>query len=169
MELSKVSCEERFRYCPWLPANLGRIFIPKIIIVLLLSCLPQGKFLSAEGETSLRGKDAEKKASVGHYEDFFIVSNGNGFKKDVAKWRREIEKDKKFLIHLTKKFFPIPDDTEFEFKFVGRDTVNRYLFLRYFAPLRDPKGEIAGWQVLFIFRERDKSCEKILISEVPLE
>ncbi|MEO0116881.1 MAG: hypothetical protein ABIK97_04990 [candidate division WOR-3 bacterium] len=149
MGLSKTSLGE-----------FNRIFIPKIIIILLLSCLPQSKIL----------KDADKKASVGHYEDFFIViSNGNGFKEDVTKWRREIEKDKKFLIHLTKKFFPIPDDTEFEFKFVGRDTVNKYLFLRYFAPLRDPKGEIAGWQVLFIFRERDKSCEKILISEVPLE
>lgn len=139
---------------------IAKNFIPQIIIILLLSCPPQAKIL----------KDAEKKARVGYYDDFFLVtSEGNGFKEDVAKWRKEIEKDKKFLLSLTKRFFPIPDDSEFEFKFVGRDTVNKYLFLRYFAHLRDPKGEIAGWQVLFLFRENDKTLQKVFVAEVPLE
>ncbi len=113
---------------------------------------------------------AEKKLVKGTYDDFFFVSyDGGEFKKDVDKWRKEIERDKFFIKRLAKKFFLIPEESEFEFKFVGRDTVNKYIFLRYFAPLLNPTGTIAGWQVLFIFREGDKVCDKIYVSEVPLE
>uniref|UniRef100_A0A7C3Z2Z1 Uncharacterized protein n=1 Tax=candidate division WOR-3 bacterium TaxID=2052148 RepID=A0A7C3Z2Z1_UNCW3 len=115
-------------------------------------------------------KGAEGKAMVGRYEDFFLVSGeGDSFKQDVARWRKEIERDNKFLVRLARKYFPVPEESEFQFKFVGRDTVNHYLFLRYFAPLLDPKGTIAGWQILFLFSEKDKTLKRILISEVPLE
>lgn len=111
-------------------------------------------------------KVIEKKIVLNSYNDYFVIVNKIDNKR-IKKWYNYFEKNKEGLKNLVPKKFPIPKESEFQFKFFAVDSLNKRYLIRYFAFQPDPI-DIAGWQMIFIFKKNGK-LEKIFLSEVPLE
>ncbi|MEO0086693.1 MAG: hypothetical protein ABIK77_00230 [candidate division WOR-3 bacterium] len=111
-------------------------------------------------------KEAERKVVLNGYEDNFIVINEIKNEK-IKKWHCYFIKNLNYLKQLCEKFFSIPEESNFEFKFFAYDSLNKKYLMRYFAFKPNPI-DIAGWQVIFIFNARG-DLDKVYISEVPLE
>ncbi|MCS7249547.1 MAG: hypothetical protein N2323_05120 [candidate division WOR-3 bacterium] len=111
-------------------------------------------------------KEAKRKAVLSYYEDYFVVVNKIDNKR-IKKWHNYFTKNPNSLKELCRKFFSIPKESNFDFKFFAYDSLNKRYLIRYFAFKPNPI-DIAGWQVIFIFNEKG-NLDKVYVSEVPLE
>jgi len=111
-------------------------------------------------------KEVEKKIVLAPYNDYFVVVNKVDNKK-IEKWHNYFEKNKKELKKLAKKYFPVPEESNFQFKFFAYDSLKGDYLIRYFAFKPNPI-DIAGWHFIFIL-DKNGRLKKAFLSEVPLE
>lgn len=111
-------------------------------------------------------KEAKRKVVLSYYEDYFVVINNLNNEK-IKKWHNYFNKNPNYLKEICQKFFTIPKESDFGFKFFAYDSLNKRYLMRYFAFKPEPI-DIAGWQVIFIFNSKG-DLDKVYVSEVPLE
>ena len=138
--------------------------------LLLISALFVG-LLACATPSIVRRVSAGGFAAVqeGRYHGYLRYRNGMPeFERMASDWRRQIEGEPGFLRSVGEKYFYLPAQSEFRFMSVAEDSVQKQIVLRYFA--YDPKPVIfAGWQLQFVFSQRDRSLVEVRATEVPLE
>jgi hypothetical protein len=111
-------------------------------------------------------REVKKKIVLAPYNNYFVIVNKVDNKK-IEKWHNYLEKNKEGLKKLAQKFFPVPEECEFQFKFFAYDSLNEDYLIRYFAFKPQPT-DIAGWHFIFIL-DKNGRLKKVFLSEVPLE
>jgi len=96
------------------------------------------------------------------------IGQGAEYDSLTKKFRSAIEKNIDLLPAITKRFFPVKEELNYEFKFVAIDRERNYLILRYFARIPD-HPLYAGYQIQFVFDINSNKLIAIFTSEVPLE
>ncbi len=138
-------------------------FITLIFFALLI--------LNCTGYNFTREIEAENFALVRKefYQDWtYADPTGGEYQKLVQRWRQIIESKPQLLRKIVGKYFSLPVDAQFEFKFASSDSLKKSLALRYFTPIQN-HPEIAGYQVYFVFELRTQKIKAVYTSEVPLE
>jgi|GEM_PF-675971 hypothetical protein len=82
--------------------------------------------------------------------------------------RADVECHEQVLRKLVRDRFPVKSPLEFEFMYVGQDSVTRRLVLRYFARAA-VQDEIAGWQVQLVYSLPAMRPEHAYVQALPLE
>jgi len=105
----------------------------------------------------------------GRYPGSVRIKNGDPeLERLVKDWRAELEAEPGFMRQVAEKYFALPEPSPFHFMYVGEDSVQGRVLLRYFA--YDPHPVImAGWQILFVFDRQSRRLAEVFTSEVPLE
>ena len=82
--------------------------------------------------------------------------------------RQDAETHESVLRRAVRDQFEVKSPLEFMFMYVGYDSVDQRLVLRYFARHPDPTT-IAGWQVQLIYALPGQRLVRAYVDEVPLE
>jgi hypothetical protein len=82
--------------------------------------------------------------------------------------RADIEANEQVLRKLVRDRLDVKSPLEFQFMYVGHDSVNQRLILRYFARAATPK-EIAGWQAQLVYSLPSFLPVHAYVQAVPLE
>lgn len=117
-----------------------------------------------------------QKVFKGYYEnDFVLIPETGRFEPIIKQWRAKIESDKSLLSQIVRHYYNLSEIKEFEFKYVGYDSLNNNIILRYFGynpNLTLVEGKPpppAGWQVQFVFSLKEKRLNRVYTWELPLE
>jgi len=82
--------------------------------------------------------------------------------------RADVEAHEPVLRRLVRDRLEVKSPLEFQFTYVGCDSVNRRLILRYFARAA-VQSEIAGWQTQFVYSLPSLRPVHAYVEAVPLE
>ena len=82
--------------------------------------------------------------------------------------RADVEGHEAALRRLMRNRISVKSPLEFQFMYVGHDSVNRRLILRYFARAALPK-DIAGWQAQLVYSLPSLRPVHAYVQAVPLE
>ncbi len=82
--------------------------------------------------------------------------------------RADVEAHEPVLRKLVRERIPVESPLEFQFMYVGHDSRNNRLILRYFSPAADQR-EFAGWDVQLVYSLPSLRLEHAYVQAVPLE
>jgi hypothetical protein len=85
-----------------------------------------------------------------------------------APLRADVESHEQVLRKLVRDRLPVKSPLEFQFMYVGHDSLNRRLILRYFSRADVPR-ELAGWQVQLVYSLPTLRPVHAYVQAVPLE
>jgi hypothetical protein len=86
----------------------------------------------------------------------------------AAPLRADVESREQILRKLVRERISVKSPLEFQFMYVGHDSLNRRLILRYFSRAAD-QGEFAGWQVQLVYSLPSLQPVHAYVQAVPLE
>jgi hypothetical protein len=86
----------------------------------------------------------------------------------AAPLRADVEAHEPVLRRLVRDHLAVKSPLEFQFMYVGHDSANQRLILRYFARAAVPK-EIAGWQAQLVYTLPSLLPVHAYVQPVPLE
>ena len=86
----------------------------------------------------------------------------------AAPLRADVEAHEQVLRTLVRDHISVKSPLEFQFMYVGHDSLNRQLILRYFSRA-DIQREIAGWQVQLVYSLPLLRPVRAYVQAVPLE
>jgi hypothetical protein len=105
----------------------------------------------------------------GHYPGSFqILPSGHPLSVKADSLRTDVESHEQVLPKLVRERISVKSPLEFQFMYVGQDSLNRKLILRYFSRAAI-QGEIAGWQVQLVYSLPSLQPEHAYVQAVPLE
>ena len=106
---------------------------------------------------------------VGHYPDYLVMLYGNDpLARRAERLRPDIESHESLIRQIARSRFDIRPPLEFMFMYVGHDSANSRLIMRYFA--RDPEPVVfAGWQVQLVYALPRLRLVRAYVEQVPLE
>jgi len=106
---------------------------------------------------------------VGHYPDYLVMLSGEHRLVRKTEWlRHDVESNESLIRQLARSRFDIRPPLEFMFMYVGYDSLNSNVILRYFA--RDPDPVIyAGWQIQLVYALPALRLVRAYVEQVPLE
>ncbi len=87
---------------------------------------------------------------------------------DAAPLRADVEAHEPILRRFVRQRISVKSPLEFQFMYVGQDSANRRLILRYFARAAIP-NEIAGWQVQLVYALPSLRPVHAYVQALPLE
>ena len=86
----------------------------------------------------------------------------------TATLRADVESHEQVLRRLVRERIPVKSPLEFRFMYVGQDSLNSRLILRYFSRAADQR-EFAGWQVQLVYSLPSLKPVRAYVQAVPLE
>jgi len=86
----------------------------------------------------------------------------------TATLRSDVEAHEQILRKLVRERISVKSPLEFQFMYVGHDSLNRRLILRYFSRAAD-QTESAGWQVQLVYSLPSLQPVHAYVQAVPLE
>jgi hypothetical protein len=106
---------------------------------------------------------------VGRYPDFLrMLPADHPLVFKAGPLRADIEAHEQVLRKLVRDHLEVKSPLEFQFMYVGRDSVNHRLILRYFARAAVQR-EIAGWQAQLVYSLPSLRPLHAYVQAVPLE
>lgn len=105
----------------------------------------------------------------GHYPDYLVMlPNDHPLARRSERLRQDIEGHEYLIRQLARSRFDIRPPLEFMFMYVGYDSLNSNVVLRYFA--RNPEPIVyAGWQVQLVYALPALRLVRAYVEQVPLE
>ncbi len=103
-----------------------------------------------------------------YYGETRFIGPGTEYNKLVKKLQMEIERHQDILPKITRKFFMVPQQLNYKFKYACIDDEKGYLILRYFARIFE-HPIYAGYQIQLVFDIDTKRLVRIFTNGVPLE
>jgi hypothetical protein len=106
---------------------------------------------------------------VGRYRDFLrMLPADHPLAVKAGRLRTDVETHEQVLRRLVRDRLEVKSPLEFQFMYVGYDSVNHRLILRYFARAAVQK-EIAGWQTQLVYSLPSLRPMHAYVQAVPLE
>jgi hypothetical protein len=106
---------------------------------------------------------------VGRYRDYLrMLPADDTLALRAGPLRADVEAHEQVLRKLVRDRLEVKSPLEFRFMYVGHDSVNRRLILRYFARAAVP-NEIAGWQAQLVYSLPSLRPMHAYVQAVPLE
>jgi len=87
---------------------------------------------------------------------------------DAARLRADIEAHESVLRRIVRDRISVKSPLEFQFMYIGQDSANRRLILRYFSRAAI-QNEIAGWQVQLVYSLPPLRPVHAYVQALPLE
>ncbi len=130
--------------------------------LLIAACPP-------ESQVRLLARTDGPPVIVGHYPDYLVMLPGDHqLVRKTERLRHDIESNESLIRQLARSRFDIRPPLEFMFMYVGYDSLNANVVLRYFA--RNPDPVIyAGWQLQLVYALPTLRLVRAYIEQVPLE
>ncbi len=130
--------------------------------LLLMACAPRSQVLM------LTRSDGPP-VFEGHYPDYLVMLSGDHpLVHRTERLRRDVESHEYLVRQLARGRFDIRPPLEFVFMYVGYDSLNSNVILRYFARNPDPVV-YAGWQVQLVYALPPLRLVRAYVEQVPLE
>jgi hypothetical protein len=106
---------------------------------------------------------------VGRYRDHLqILPAGHPLAVKAEPLRADVAAHESVLRRLVRERIQLKSPLEFQFMYIGHDSVHNRLVLRYFARAAD-QSEIAGWQAQLVYSLPCLLPVRAYVQEVPLE
>ena len=97
-----------------------------------------------------------------------MLSSDHPLSVKAATLRADVESHEQILRKLVRDRISVKSPLEFQFMYVGQDSRNSRLILRYFSRAADQR-EFAGWQVQLVYLLPSLRPERAYVQAVPLE
>ena len=97
-----------------------------------------------------------------------ILPSDHQLAVDAAALRADVEAHERVLRKLVRERISVKSPLEFQFMYVGQDSANRRLILRYFSRAA-VQNEIAGWQVQLVYSLPSLRPVHAYVQPLPLE
>ena len=97
-----------------------------------------------------------------------MLASGDPLSAKADPLRADVESHEQILRKLVRERISVKSPLEFQFMYVGHDSVNRRLILRYFARAAI-QNEIAGWQAQLVYSLPSLRPVHAYVQAVPLE
>jgi len=131
-------------------------------------CLRHSGIGASRSVTRFTAEDAPP-VEVGRYRDHLrMLPVDHPLAVKAGPLRADVEAHEPVLRRLVRDHLEVKFPLEFQFMYVGHDSVNRRLILRYFARAAIQK-EIAGWQAQLVYSLPSLRPVHAYVQAVPLE
>jgi hypothetical protein len=131
-------------------------------------CLRHGGVGTSTSVTRFTTSDAPP-VEVGRYPGpLRMLSSDHPLSVKAATLRTDVESHEQILRRLVRDRISAKSPLEFQFMYVGHDSLNQQLILRYFSRAAD-QSEFAGWQVQLVYSLPSLRPEHAYVQAVPLE
>lgn len=156
------------------PAGLRLTFPARVLHWLMLALRLLAAFLLIAGcfhRSDVRRlvEPGGPPVDVGHYAEHLVMLGAeHPLARKAERLRLDIEANEAVTRRVVRDHLELKSPLEFRFMYVGHDSVNQRLIMRYFAHHPDPTT-IAGWQVQFVYALPALHLVRALVEEVPLE
>jgi hypothetical protein len=97
-----------------------------------------------------------------------MLSSDHPLSVKAGPLRADVESHEQILRKLVRDRISVKSPLEFQFMYVGQDSQNSRLILRYFSRAADQR-EFAGWQVQLVYSLPSLQPEHAYVQAVPLE
>ena len=97
-----------------------------------------------------------------------MLASGNPLSTKAEPLRADVEAHEQILRRLVRERISVKSPLEFQFMYVGHDSLNGQLILRYFSRAADQR-EFAGWQVQLVYSLPSLRPAHAYVQAVPLE
>ena len=97
-----------------------------------------------------------------------ILPSDHPLAVDAGSLRADVEAHESVLRKLMRERISVKSPLEFQFMYVGQDSANRRLILRYFSRAA-VQNEIAGWQVQLVYSLPSLRAVHAYVQALPLE
>ena len=97
-----------------------------------------------------------------------MLASGNPLSIRADPLRADVEAHEQILRKLVRERISVKSPLEFQFMYVGHDSLNHQLILRYFSRAADQR-EFAGWQVQLVYSLPSLKPVRAYVQAVPLE
>ena len=142
--------------------------LPLLILIGCRHCLNGNGIDASQSVTRFIAADAPPVDS-GHYPDpFEFLSAGHPLIIKAAPLRADVEAHAQVLPRLVRERISLKSPLEFQLMYVGHDSTNHRLILRYFSRAA-VQTEIAGWQLQLVYSLPSLRPEHAYVQAVPLE
>jgi hypothetical protein len=131
-------------------------------------CLQCRGLNAARSVTRFAATDAPPVDSGRYRGPLRMLASGDPLSTKADPLRADVEAHEQILRKLVRKRISVKSPLEFRFMYVGHDSVNQQLILRYFSRAAD-QSEFAGWQVQFVYSLPSLKPVHAYIEAVPLE
>jgi hypothetical protein len=143
-----------------------------VMVFLLLTechhCLKCGGFGPSSSVTQFAAADGPP-VDVGRYPGpLRMLSYDHPLSVKAATLRTDVESHEQILRKLVRDRISVKSPLEFQFMYVGHDSLNQQLILRYFSRA-DNQIEFAGWQVQLVYLLPSLRPVHAYVQAVPLE
>jgi hypothetical protein len=131
-------------------------------------CLRNGGVGTSTSVTQFTTSDAPP-VDVGRYPGpLRMLSSDHPLSVKAASLRTDVESHEQVLRELVRGRISVKSPLEFQFMYVGHDSLNQQLILRYFSRADDQR-EFAGWQVQLVYSLPSLQPVHAYVQSVPLE
>jgi len=144
-----------------------------ILPVLLLvagchHCFRCGGVGASNSVTRFTAADAPSVDSGRYPGPLRLLSSSHPLSVKAATLRSDVESHEQILRKLVRERISVKSPLEFQFMYVGHDSLNHQLILRYFSRAADQR-EFAGWQVQLVYSLPSLQPVHAYVQAVPLE
>jgi hypothetical protein len=148
--------------------RLAAIFLSGLVIVGCHHCLRCRGVGPSRSVTRFAAADAPPVDSGRYPEPLRMLSANNPLFVKTATLRADVEAHEQILRKLLRERISVKSPLEFQFMYVGHDSLNHQLILRYFSRAGDQR-EFAGWQVQLVYSLPSLQPVHAYVQAVPLE
>jgi hypothetical protein len=144
------------------------ILLPVMLLVGCRHCVRCNGVDASQSVTRFIGADAPPVDSGRYSGPLRMLSSDHPLSNRATPLRADVEAHENVVRKLVRHRIPVKSPLEFHFMYVGHDSVNNRLILRYFsrAAVQD---EIAGWQVQLVYSLPHLRPEHAYVQAMPLE
>ena len=144
------------------------ILLSGLLLVACHQCIRLHGVSTSQSVTRFAAADAPPVDSGRYPGPLRMLSPDHPLSVKAATLRADVESHEHVLRELVRKRISVKSPLEFQFMYVGQDSLNRRLILRYFSRNADQR-ELAGWQVQLVYSLPSLRPERAYVSAVPLE
>ncbi len=131
-------------------------------MLLLVNCVPSSQITRLVEPNGPR-------VGKGSYPGNIAVLNGTSpIVRKAESWRKDIENHESILRRIVRSRFDVKTPLEFNYMYTALDSARNAAVIRYFTFNPKPE-EIAGWEVLLVYKLPRGNLIEAFVAAVPLE
>ena len=148
--------------------RLAAIFLSGLVLVGCHHCLRCRGVGPSRSVTRFAAADAPPVDSGRYPGRLRMLASGDRLSAKADPLRADVEANELILRKLVRERISVKSPLEFQFMYVGHDSLNHQLVLRYFSRAADQR-EFAGWQVQLVYSLPSLQPVHAYVQAVPLE